>query len=44
MSRGPTILILLALIETFYLLYNTAFGLIFYSVGKANQTGVGANG
>ena len=38
------ILIILATFEAVYLLYNSAYGLIFFSVAKANQTGVGANG
>ena len=44
MKTAPTLLIILASLEVAYLLYNTAYGLIFYSVARANQTGVDANG
>jgi len=44
MKTAPRLLIILASLEVIYLLYNTAYGLIFYSVARANQTGVDANG
>ena len=44
MGRAPTLLLVMATLEIFYLLYNTLWGLIFFSVARASQTGVSANG
>ena len=44
MGRAPTLLMVMAFLEIFYLLYNTLWGLIFFSLARAGQTGVSANG
>jgi hypothetical protein len=44
MNRAPCLIVVVAILEIFYLFYNTGFGIIFYSVGRSTQIGVTADG